>query len=221
MVIGVLSLPLVWGLLQTYQTGLVRPAGQALADRWRLFDALAPSPATAPLLASSLLSLCIWGTCAFLWPELGFGRDWTASRSQGLVVLGLAAASTLYPLVNRVVGYTTPVSEMGYIIWTITPVQEEILFRGFLYRAALRLFGITEQAPWRAAAPALLTASLWFAVWHATPYGIEKYGLSVIAPQVALTFGAGLLLNWLRHWTRSIWLLIPVHAIGNFMLSIM
>ncbi len=158
---------------------------------------------------------------ALIWPEIGFGQSWKPSHVQGIVVLGIIAASVAYPVLNSFVEYKTPVSSMGFVIWTITPVQEEILFRGFLYTFALYLFGLNENSSWREMFPVLVIGAAWFSLWHLTPSGINKYGWGVIGPQVLLTFGAGLLFNWLRYWTKSIWLIIPVHAAGNFMISIM
>ncbi len=219
--ISILSQPVMWALLQAYQNGAIRPLGQMLAAKTSLFATLAPSPGQAPLLASSLLSLVLFGVCALIWPDIGFGQVWKPSRSQGMVVLGIIAASVAYPVLNSLVGYKTPVGHMGFIIWTITPVQEEILFRGFLYTFTLHLFGRTENSSWRETLPVLIVGAAWFSLWHLTPYGIERYGWGVIGPQLLLTFGAGLLFNGLRYWTKSIWLIIPVHAAGNFMISIM
>lgn len=136
-------------------------------------------------------------------------------------MLGIMAASAVYPILNSFIQYQTPADQMGFVIWTITPVQEEILFRGFLYAFALRLFGFTEDSPWQEIFPALIVGAAWFSLWHLSPPAIQKYGWNIVGLQLILTFGAGLLFNWLRYWTRSIWLIIPIHAVGNYMISIM
>lgn len=222
MLVSGLSLPIVWGLLQVYQHWIISPLGEAVLALFpHIFEHIYVPPQQTLLLASSLLSLLIFGICGLIWPEVGFGQSWQPSRKQSIVVLGIIVISVAYPILNSFIDYATPVKQMGFIVWTITPVQEEILFRGFLYSFALHLFGRTQDSSWDETFPVLVVGALWFSLWHLSPPAIQRYGWGLIGPQAILTFGAGLLFNGLRYWTRSIWLIIPVHAVGNFMISIM
>ena len=110
---------------------------------------------------------------------------------------------------------------MGFAIWTITPVEEEILFRGFAYAFLLRVFKLSPDSSFREALPIFVLGSVWFSLWHLSPVAVAKYGWDIMRLQLISTFVAGMIFNGLRHWTRSIWLVIPVHAAGNFMVSIM
>ncbi len=101
----------------------------------------------------------------------------------------------------------------------MTPVQEEILFRGFLYVLALRMFQHRPTSSFRNVLPALILGAVWFALWHVTPPAIMAHGWQIVGTQAIVTFLAGILFNGLRHWTGSIWLIIPVHAAGNFFIS--
>lgn len=210
----------MWGLLQSYQTWIARPAGLWLVEHVAALRDHIPIPMPEAF-GAALISLLIFGIMAAFRPDLGVGLYWKPNRLQCLVIVGLISASLLYPLLNQFLGYATPVEQMGIVVWTITPVEEEILFRGLLYALALRLFHKSPDASWREILPVLLVNSIWFALWHISPQAILKYGWEMIAAQGILTFAAGLLFSVLRHWTGSIWLVIPVHAAGNFMISIM
>jgi membrane protease YdiL (CAAX protease family) len=220
--IAAASLPIAWAVLQAYLNWFARPLGAAAIRVFpTIFARIAVPPNQAGLLASSLVSLLIFGIAALIWPESGFGESWTPNRTHGLVIASLVGVSLVYPILNSFMDIETPAVEMGFAIWTITPVAEEILFRGFLYALLLRLFGLTHESPWEQTFPVLVVGALWFSLWHVSPPAIQKYGWKIIGPQAILTFGAGILFNSLRFWTRSVWLLIPVHAAGNFMISIM
>jgi membrane protease YdiL (CAAX protease family) len=220
-VVSILSLPLAWAILQSYQHWIARPVGVWMLTRFSgVFDHLIAT-AKPEIFGPALCNLIIFGIIAAIWPDLGFGTSWKPDRRQTLLVLGLFGISLLYPIVNSILEYETPVKQMGYVVWTITPVEEEILFRGLLYALLLRLFRCSPEASWREILSVLVLGAAWFSLWHLSPVAIQKYGWGLIGTQVVLTFVAGLLFNGLRHWTGSIWLVIPVHAAGNFMISIM
>lgn len=169
---------------------------------------------------SSMLNLFIFGALAAIWPKQGFGHEWKPQKNQSLVVAGLMLAAVAYPVLVITFGSVNPFNKMGMIIWTITPIQEEIIFRGFLYSLLLSIFNKTENTPLKEMVPLILIGSVWFSLWHLSPHAIEKYGWYFMIGQLSLTFAVGIIFNLLRYWTKSIWLVIPVHASGNFMLSI-
>jgi membrane protease YdiL (CAAX protease family) len=217
--LSLLSLPIVWGVFQVYRLLFSKPLVEWILATYPQFFENLQTP--YPFVASSL-NLVIFGSLALIWPALGFGHFRKPDRYQSFVVLLLVGITCIYPLLNGFVGYTTtPFKQMGFVIWTITPIQEEIFFRGFLYTLLLRLFHQSSDSSWRDVLPVLLLGAAWFSLWHLTPHAINKYGWDVVGPQLGLTFMAGILFNGLRHWTGSIWLVIPVHAAGNFMVSIM
>jgi membrane protease YdiL (CAAX protease family) len=168
-----------------------------------------------------MLNLVIFGTIAAIWPDLGFGHSWKPNRYQSLAVLALVCASMIYPILNTFIDPGNPFKRMGFVIWTVTPIQEEILFRGFLYALLLRIFKRSPDSSLKEMLPVFILGALWFSLWHLSPLAVVKYGWRIIGIQLVSTFFAGILFNGLRHWTRSIWLVIPVHAAGNFMVSIM
>jgi membrane protease YdiL (CAAX protease family) len=218
--LSTLSLPLVWAILQSYQYWVARPIGVWILTRFSgVLEHLTIAKPEA--FGTALCNLIVFGIIAAIWPDIGFGTFWRPDRRQSLLVLGLFGVSLLYPLLNSILEYETPVKQMGYVVWTITPIEEEILFRGIFYALLLRLFRCSPEASWRETLPVLLLGAAWFSLWHLSPVAIQRYGWGLIGAQVVLTFGAGLLFNGLRHWTGSIWLVIPVHAAGNFMISIM
>jgi len=136
--------------------------------------------------------------------------------SGGEFLFGLAATVTLIVagnLLSWLLGqnlvtpfqtniYTTA-SAAGWLLWLliavaiITPIGEEILFRGFLFRGFLR-------KPGDAWAVIVLTSLLW-AIIHV------QYDWYVIAQ----IFAFGLLLGWLRWASGSTILTILLHALIN------
>lgn len=218
--ISVCSLPIVWAVLQSYQTWVMRPVGSAILDALPGFFEHFPIPKPVAF-GASLVNLMIIGTIAAIWPRYGFGDTWQPRRAHSLTVAGLIAASFLYPLLNHLADYSTPVSEMGIVVWTLTPVAEEMLFRGLLYALLVAFFQPPANASWRDMLPVIVLGSAWFSLWHVSPQAIQKYGWELIGLQAIMTFGAGMLFNGLRYWTGSIWWVIIVHAAGNLMISVM
>lgn len=218
--LSILSLPLVWAILQSYQYWVAKSIGVWILTRFSgFFEHLAIVKPEA--FGPALCNLIIFGLIAAIWPEIGFGAFWKPDKKQHRVVLALIGISMVYPILNSILEYETPVKQMGYVVWTITPIEEEILFRGILYALLLRMFHCSPETSWREIIPVLFLGAVWFSLWHLSPAAIQQYGWGLIGMQAVLTFAAGILLNAVRHWTGSIWLAIPVHAAGNFMISIM
>ena len=225
--ISLASLPIFWGLFQGYHLSCKLLAPYFMAVFPHALDAYS----TPYYFGIALVNLSVWSILAAIWPGLGIGKAWHPRRSQSLVVLcivslcivsvALIRTFSLATFVHTLVPYEIPFKRMGCVVWTMTPVQEEILFRGFLYALALRLFQQTPTSSLRSVFPAFILDSTWFALWHVTLHAIMAYGWYVVGTQAIVTFFAGILLNEIRHWTGNIWLVIPVHAAGNFLISMM
>lgn len=215
---GLISLPIAWGILQFYQLVLSRPiALWAIATFPSVFEHIQP----AYPFAVSVFHLAIWLALAAIWPHIGFGSARKPDRYQTIVAVSLISICAIFPIFKMFSGLGSTFSQMGFVTWTITPVQEEILFRGFLYALLLRIFQQSPDSSWKKALPVLVLGALWFSLWHLSPLAIKNYGWQIVGTQVLITFFAGLIFNGLRHWSGSIWLGIPVHAAGNFMVSVM
>ncbi|GAK58471.1 hypothetical protein U27_05445 [Candidatus Vecturithrix granuli] len=223
--ISLASLPILWGLFQGYHLicKLLVPYFMSLFPY--AFDAYT----TPYYFGIALVNLIIWSILAALWPRLGLGDAWHPDWVHSIVVMFIASLCVisvslihaLFPdaFIHSLVPYEVPFKRMGFVVWTMTPVQEEILFRGFLYALTLQLFHFTPTSSFRSVLPAFILGAAWFALWHVTPYAIMTHGWYAVGTQAIVTFFAGILFNALRHWTGSIWLVIPVHAAGNFFIS--
>ena len=139
-----------------------------------------------------------------IWPKRGevvFG----AAATVAMIVAGngvswLLGRSVVTPFQLDI--YTTA-SAGGWLLWlwfaivVLTPIGEEIMFRGFLFRGWLR-------AP-RDAWPVIIVISLLWALIHV------QYDWYVIGQ----IFIFGLLLGWLRWASGSVILTILLHALIN------
>jgi len=83
------------------------------------------------------------------------------------------------------------------VLTILAPLQEEFLFRGYIFRALRNGYSL-----W----PAAVATALLFAATH-----VGWIPISLIVPVVV--FGIGLCL--LYHWTASLYPGIALHAIGN------
>jgi uncharacterized protein len=139
-----------------------------------------------------------------IWPkrsEMVFGIAATVAMiAAGNVVSWLLGRSVVTPFQLDI--YTTA-SAGGWLLWlwfaivVLTPIGEEIMFRGFLFRGWLR-------AP-RDAWPVIIVISLLWALIHV------QYDWYVIGQ----IFIFGLLLGWLRWASGSVILTILLHALIN------
>ena len=213
---GILLLPIIWGIFQTYHVFFSKPIAEwfveALPGIFCHIDAAYP-------FAVGLLHLLIWGTMALIWPKTGFGDIREPDLYQRITVIVLVSVCMVSPVLMSSPGRAEAFKEMGFVVWTITPVSEEILFRGFLYTLLLRVFHVTPDSSWKDTLPVLLFGGLWFSLWHLVPSAVANHGWGLVGPQLVITFFAGIIFSGLRHWTGSIWLCIPIHAAGNFMAS--
>jgi len=138
------------------------------------------------------------------WPKRGellFGlAAMVAMIVAGNVLSWLLGRNLVTPFQTDI--YTTA-STAGWLLWLLiavvilTPIGEEVLFRGFLFRGWLR-------AP-RDAWPVIVATSLLWAIIHL------QYDWYVIAQ----IFVFGLLLGWLRWASGSTILTILLHALIN------
>lgn len=92
---------------------------------------------------------------------------------------------------------------IGFSIFTVVPVTEEMLFRGFLQQWLKQKFG----AVW----PAILLTSLIFAFFHYS----QKQGTGNIGLLTSLFFLA-CLLGYLFERQRSLWPCMALHGFFNF-----
>ena len=81
----------------------------------------------------------------------------------------------------------------------ITPLVEELLFRGILYPVAARSLGLVGG---------IAVTSVLFGLLHVVTYGLEAY-------LIAQTLAAGLYLTWLRARTGSLAPSVAAHAALN------
>jgi membrane protease YdiL (CAAX protease family) len=82
---------------------------------------------------------------------------------------------------------------------------EELLFRGFLLLAAIKLFGKISG---------VLFVSLLFGLFHLQGTGFTREGLSM----VMTTFTMSLLFISVIYYTKSIWTAVTLHVTGNLLL---
>jgi membrane protease YdiL (CAAX protease family) len=139
-----------------------------------------------------------------IWPKRGevvFGVAATVAMIvAGNVVSWLLGHNLVTPFQRDI--YTTA-SAGGWLLWlwlaivVLTPIGEEILFRGFLFRGWLR----APRDTW----PVIVVISLLWALIHV------QYDWYVIAQ----IFIFGLLLGWMRWATGSVILPILLHALIN------
>lgn len=92
---------------------------------------------------------------------------------------------------------TLSVIVLVVVLTIVGPVGEEVLFRGYIFRALRN---------WRGVWPAAITTGVLFAAMH-----LGWVALALIVPIVV--FGIAMCL--LYHWTGSLYPCIAVHAFGN------
>ena len=221
-VFALLSLPLAWLLLQSHHMLFCAPIAEWLIDVSPFFEERSQSSAAFPF---AMINLTLWGALALIFPEQGFGHRWKPERRYGIAVLLCIGLVLVFPAFNSFLQSAIQTNaidsfrSMGFVTWTITPVEEEILFRGFLYALLLKIFHCSPDSSWREVSPVLFLGSAWFSLWHLYPGAIVNHGWNTVLYQVFWTFWGGLFFNIMRHWTGSIWLVIPLHAAGNFMIN--
>jgi membrane protease YdiL (CAAX protease family) len=166
------------------QRYLLRPSGLGLSESF----GLVPSPDGARRLVLVILTLLALG-------QLGEGVLDLAGRW-----LGLSAHWTEWFDRDLVWGSRTVVGMTLFDTIVLTPVLEEIVFRGLLFATLRRRFGLGTAA--------VLSASI-FAVAHG--YGILGF---------AAVFWSGLLWAWAYERTGSLLPSMASHAADNLMASL-
>jgi uncharacterized protein len=163
---------------------LVRPAGRGFGESF----GLTPAPRAATKLALAFVTLLAVGQLGQLAIDL-------SAR-----VLGLSAHWTEW--FDRDLVWGTPVAVATTVLDTvvITPVFEEIVFRGLVFGTLRRRFGMPTAA--------VLSATV-FAVAHG--YGVLGF---------AAVFWSGLLWAWAYERTGSLWPSIGLHAADNLMATL-
>lgn len=220
LIISTLILPIGLIILQGYHFIISKPIVEFVITN---FPQLSQSFTMPYPFVASMLNLLIFGTLALIWPKQGFGTEWKPVRRQSVVILGIILLSIAIPIIlNALINIKiNPFNQMGFVTWTITPIQEEIIFRGFIYSLMLFIFKKTDTSEFKEIIPVIFMSAILFSLWHLSPHAIGKYGWSFVSGQLIVTFILGLLFNFLRYWTKSIWFVIPIHAIGNFVASLL
>jgi len=163
---------------------LVRPAGLGFGESF----GLAPARAAATNLALAFVTLLAIGQLGQLVIDL-------AARG-----LGLSAHWTEWFDRDLVWGPPVAVAATVFDTVVLTPVFEEIVFRGLVFGTLRRRFGLSTAA--------VLSAAV-FAVAHG--YGVLGF---------AAVFWSGLLWAWAYERTGSLWPSIGLHAADNLMATL-
>jgi hypothetical protein len=163
---------------------LVRPSGQTLRESF----GLAPTSAGARRLVLVILTLLALG-------QLGEGVMGLAGRW-----FGLSAHWTEWFDRDLVWGSRAVVGMTIFDTVILTPISEEIVFRGLLFATLRRRFGV---------APAAVLSAAIFAVAHG--YGVLGF---------AAVFWSGLLWAWSYERTGSLLPSMAAHAADNLMASL-
>lgn len=101
---------------------------------------------------------------------------------------------------GKMSGYTPNVSML------FVPIYEELLFRGVLLAAFIRLYGFLRAA---------LLTSILFGLWHLK--NIFWLDQSVLLEQIAYTgLFFGPIMAWVTWKTRSVWPAVVLHYLNNF-----
>jgi membrane protease YdiL (CAAX protease family) len=149
-------------------------------------------------------SACAADYLGLIWPRRG-----EAVFGIAVLVVVIVAGNLLSWLLGRPIVtpfqvdiYTTA-SAGGWLLWlwlavvAVTPIGEEILFRGFLFRGWLR----SPRDVW----PVIIVSSLLWALIHVQ---YDWYAIGQV-------FAFGLLLGWIRWASGSTILTILLHALIN------
>lgn len=167
-----------------------------IANLWHLF-----------VLAGGLL-LCVFAPRA---TGLRLGRLRENLVLIGWVSLGAWAASALGALLVP----DHPFSDAPVGMYLMTPVGEELIFRGFAYTALLYAFpGRTTRM---GLSYAVVGSALLFGAWHLSMAGTLTWGFVWV--QAAYTAVAGLLLGLVRERTGSVLPCVTAHMGANYIVA--
>jgi membrane protease YdiL (CAAX protease family) len=102
-------------------------------------------------------------------------------------------------------------------LWLMTPVGEELIFRGFAYTLLLWAFP-TQRTRRFNLSYAVIGSALLFGVWHIAMVGTVTWGFVWV--QAAYTAVAGLLLGVMRERTGSVLPCVTTHMGSNYLAAI-
>jgi membrane protease YdiL (CAAX protease family) len=181
-----------------------------------------PSNNLIPLLVRSAISLSILTACYYInfifirknslnTDMVKFKPESTIRYLSG-IMFGSAVIATIWIVVYmfhpfavvRNASSTTNVA-VDIITYSLSNTLEELLFRGFLLLAAVKLLG--EMI-------GILFICLLFGLFHLQGTGLTPEGLSM----VITTFTMSLLLISIIFYTKSIWPAVTFHITGNLLL---
>lgn len=111
----------------------------------------------------------------------------------------------IYPFGIKPDPHSKIIPVIDVVSYSLGNTLEELLFRGFLLLAAVRLFG---------KAGAVLLVSFLFGLFHLQGLGLTKEGLSM----VVTTFTMSLLFIAVIDYTGSIWPSVTLHITVNLLL---
>lgn len=130
----------------------------------------------------------------------------------GGIVLGCLLISTMWVIIYLIYPFEiikNPNSKINLaadiISYTLANILEELLFRGFLLVASIKLFGKMGG---------VLFVSLLFGLFHLQGIGLTVEGLSM----VLTTFTMSLLFISVIYYTNSIWTAVILHITANLLL---
>lgn len=166
------------------------------------------------------LSIIVVGTILLLWfkPSLkDLGLDWDdiGSRNRILYLLGI-----IFLLFMALTPYTLTgdpeILVMGAVFGIITPIFEEMLFRGYIWRK-LDKKSENNVLTW-------LTVTLIFSIWHLGYVDVFlihplKVGnlTMILASKLVIGLVLGLLVGYARLKTGKTYLSIIIHGLWNVM----
>ena len=220
----ILSIPLVLLVTVLYlSTGhtMSTPAGQKGYQGWLL----SPQVTFAGLLVTDgAIVAVLWYRLRRLherWSLFGLGKALRAGPGRAVLIglgLGVVAivSSTIIAVMTQKLGFNTSAQDKllieplrgapWWIVWAVVlagtfvaPIAEELLFRGYIFRAIAARRGV---------APAYLFSALAFGLYHLSS------GLALL-PIVPALFVVGLLLCFAYHRTGNLLTDITAHALNN------
>jgi membrane protease YdiL (CAAX protease family) len=164
-------------------------------------DAANPPAAIAAFAVLGLIAIALAGWSRLDQDALGLRQPALVQSPAGGALVLAAMVGPALLTAGRIAPPPLPVLAGGTFLYlfAVAPA-EELLFRGVLQGAASRAYGPVAGVCLSAAA---------FAIAH-----IPVYGLATLP----LAFAAGLMLGWLRWWSRSLAAPAVVHAIADLAL---
>lgn len=139
---------------------------------------------------------------------LGIGRTFQKKQLVMIIAVPMTVICAVVMLFVR-----TPFFGEGWSIYLITPLVEELFFRGFIFSAISFAFPGSTTVAGFGIARATLFSAIAFGLWHLG--GLHWPTESFIWFQLVYTTIAGLLWGHLRDQTGSIWSGCAIHAAIN------